>query len=100
MDGARGTTTAEVRLGPVARRPALTAAAALIAGILLHRLLPDLPRAGLALAAAGAIAALALSRFGVTATACLAVSLVLLGASAAQLDRFHFAPDDVAHYTA
>jgi competence protein ComEC len=100
MDGACGTTSQQVRLGPLARRPALTAATALIVGILLHRVLPDLPRAWLALAAAGAVAALALPRFGVTATTCLATALVLLGASAAQLDRFHFAPDDIAHYTA
>jgi competence protein ComEC len=91
----------ESGLGPLARRPAVSAAAFLILGIVAHRLVPDLPRAWLALSGAGAVAAIGGLRAAARmSTAALALSVALLGVGIAQLERFYFSADHVVAYTA
>src|SRR5258706_15733393 len=97
--GGAAVTTAEVKLLGFARRPAIGAAVALIAGIVLHKTVPDWPNAWLALSAAGAVAVVGLWRFGAIATVALAIALGLLGISVGQLEHYHFPANDIIAYT-
>src|SRR4051794_40315018 len=93
--------TSQATLGRCARRPAVSAAACVILGVVGHSILPDAPLAYLSAAAIGASIAVALGRrFAMVATASLALAVMLLGLAAAQLERFHFAGDHVVAYTA
>ncbi len=81
------------------RRPALSAAVMLIAGILLHPILPQLPILWLILSAAAIAAALLTLRWSITSTLSLAFSILLLGTALAQTERFHFPANHIALFT-
>lgn len=89
----------QVATGVLARRPAVGAAACLIAGIVLHFTMPDRPVLWLTLAAVLAAGALAARRFGGLATPLLALAVVFLGLGVAQREHFHFAADHIVTYT-
>jgi competence protein ComEC len=93
-------TREDVPLSGLARRPAVSAAAALIVGIALHRVTPDLPRAFLALSTAAALTALALLHLASRlSTAALITALASLGLAVAQLEQFRFPADHVIAWT-
>jgi competence protein ComEC len=93
-------TREDVPLSWLARRPAFTAAAALIAGITLHPAAPDWPRLWLALSATTAITALLLLRLAPRpSTAALITALAALGLAVAQLEKFRFPADHVLAWT-
>jgi len=93
-------TREDVPLTWLARRPAFSAAAALVAGIALHPVTPDLPRTWLALAAAAALTAILLLRLAPrSSTAALITALAALGLAVAQLEKYRFPADHVIAYT-
>jgi hypothetical protein len=89
----------QTKLGIFARRPAVGAAVSLMVGIGLHRTLPDRPEIWLAMAGAGAVAAVGAGRLGGVANVLLTMAVALLGVSAGQLERYHFAANDIIAYT-
>jgi competence protein ComEC len=92
--------TEEIRLTWLARRPALSAAVAMILGVLAHRVAADVPRLWVVLSAAGAVLAVVTTKLAPrVSTAALAGAVALLGLGVAQLERFHFAADHVVRYT-
>ncbi|MEZ0268368.1 MAG: ComEC/Rec2 family competence protein [Phycisphaerae bacterium] len=87
-------------LSPLARRPLLSAGLCLIAGILLHPILPPAPVAWLTISAICLPIALLLARIPAVSTAALALAILSLGVAAAHLQRFHFPADHIATFTA
>src|SRR4051812_36768763 len=85
-------------LSPLARRPLLSAAVCLIAGILLHPSLPSSPTAWLTVTLVALT--LAFVRPSAVAPPALAFAILCLGVAAAQLHRSYFAAHDVATFTA
>src|SRR5207253_1700600 len=95
----RSSSSPQVKLGVLSRRPTFAAATALILGILLHRAFPDRPQLCLALSMTAAAASIIGLRFGILSTASLVASLASLGVAVAQLEHLHFAADHVIAYT-
>ena len=85
-------------LGPLARRPAVSVAALLVVGILLH----DHLSAGwtLVAAAASVVAAIAVVRRRVVASALLAVAVLMVGAGLAQREHFAYPTADIGLFAA
>ena len=88
-----GMVTPSDAIGPLARRPAVTAAVLLVAGILLHERLP--PRATLVALGVVIAAAIACVSRRYVASALVAVAVVLGGMALAQREHFAYAADDV-----
>lgn len=82
------------------RRPAAGAAILLIGGILLHRLIPDIPAIWLTVCGATVAVAMACLRWRTISTAALSLALITLGAAVAQLEDYHFPAGDISAYTA
>ena len=87
-----------VRPAWFARHPVVPAAAALIAGILLHERLPVQP-AAFAVAAAGFAGVGWMTRRATVGAVALLAAFACLGLALAQNAHFRFAADDVAHLT-
>jgi competence protein ComEC len=94
------TGTIPPKLNLLTRRPFLSAAIALILGVLCHAAAPHAPRVWLALAGAGAVLALAFWRRAVLSMLSLVISIALVGVGVAQIARFQFPDDDIAAFTA
>src|SRR5688572_1954363 len=84
--------------GIVARRPAAAAAVLFMIGIAAHDLAPHRPDVWLVMAGLLVVATVIAGRWSFVSPACLACAIVLSGAAAAQVERFHYAADHVSAF--
>src|SRR5437763_1529841 len=84
--------------GAIPRRPALPAAILFIIGIFLHAKLAHAPLLWSGLAVACVFAGVVAFRRAYVCSALIAVALVCLGASVAQLEAFHYPSDHISAY--
>src|SRR5579871_5013480 len=82
----------------ITRRPALWAAALLILGITLHRILPVNPWLWLSLGFASVIGAVATVRRPLVCSALIAVATILAGCASAQIAYWYFPPDNIGNF--
>lgn len=82
----------------LAARPAVTAAALFIAGIVLHPALPHRPGIFLGIALVSAAAAVWAFRRCDASVALLATAIAASGVAAAQMQAYQYDPNDIAHY--
>src|SRR4051794_18507480 len=85
-------------LGPLARRPAVLAAAMFIGGIFLHAALPAWPVVWMVLVALSSAAAIFWFRRGVVSSMCIAAALLLCGLLVAQLSAFYYPRDHISSF--
>jgi competence protein ComEC len=84
--------------GPLARRPAVLAAAMFIGGIFLHTALPAWPFVWMTLVVLSGIAAIVWFRRGVVSSVCIAIALLLCGLLVAQREAFFYAADHIGSF--
>jgi hypothetical protein len=85
-------------LGPLARRPAVLAVAAFIAGIFMHRALPAWPIVWMSLVLALGAAAIVWFGRAVVSSLCIVAALVLCGLLLAQRQAFYYARDHIGSF--
>src|SRR3954467_3994347 len=85
-------------LGPLARRPAVLAAAMFIGGIFLHAVLPAWPIAWMLLVASLGAAAMFWFRRGIVSSVCIAGAVLFCGLLVAQLSAFYYPRDHIGEF--